>query len=1259
VTLAINHSTVMTGTDDPSYQINPTQWNAGLVATMATARLLGRTTASAGSVEELAVGAGLGLASQVLFTPNYDTRAALALANVPAALAYVTTAGFSAAGDGGHCRYVRVSATNPGGVQSADGQWWRPVFEGPVIPEVFGAKGDGTTDDIAALQASSDYFVGNNNPSGTIFLSRSYAISDTWTIQKKGVILLGTGWGSGVNPSYASALRWIGTTAGKPMLLLLNTAGAGVENLRFTSIGNVTCSAALEVRSDTGVAGVSKYTVLRRLWIGDLIGYDSTITGSQMLFTNGLLFSGDVDSDSNIIDYLSIWGGGTGIYMANPNTGNTEFTSTTIFGAGIGVRIKGGLSHFGVLQITGSTTTDIQLDLGGRMTVDAFTSEGSKRMLLIAGTDARFVMLHGVWQCGSPTDPSGGIASDGLFVNTQNFGNFVIDMRNFSLQIQQDLGSTVPKMRAHNTDGGTTVGRLILDNVWGMSLSNVDIGTPVWSNDQIHFDFNPAPQAGNSSYPRQQMILNYDNVADRDVEYFRNDFAGKVNVYGGGFNVRRLTNARNAAAFTGFAVATGTGSTTYSYRVTAVTADGETDPTAALTCTNAATLNATTNYNTLSWHTIIGAKAYRVYGRTSGSEQLLHELPWNEAFGGPQWVDKGTLTPSGALPTRNTTGSARIEGPLSLPNAGGSTGYLTPMTMGIYALWVDGSGGLRIKSSLPTSDTDGALVSAGGGTVTNETIDDRVAALLVAGTNVTLTYDDTANTLTIAASGSVSNEQIDDRVAALLVAGTGITHTYDDTANTLTTAFSTTFGDGRYALASHTHVAANVSDFAEAVDDRVGALLVAGANVTLTYNDASNTLTIAASGTGGGGSPGGSSGQFQTNNAGAFAGSNLIVIDANTLAIRNGTSAQELRISGTYTDDSNYERGYSRFVSGDFTIGTEKAGTGVARGLVLSPASGLTTALGRIKSIQNTNTDYVLSETSAMLIFENTDPAAQIICAFKGASGIIGGYRCGFDGSLNWHAKAGGQGHQFWHSVDASSGIANLSSSGLQIGGTPGAASAYKLDIFGSSRIRGNAYFDGIVEIDSYIQWTASGPYLSVTATNTLGLSSGTAACALQVFNTTDGTNLERGVFRFVSNVLQIGAEQGGTGVVRDMAIVGSKLTTLAVTATKAGLNVAPGTVPPTTPVNGDLWETANGIFAYINGATKILDAIQHTTLTADATGTNVATAQPVFPTNGTFTAEAGCHICFRGTLLYYSCSRRDIAYDWSSIRRNRNIYER
>lgn len=54
------------------------------------------------------------------------------------------------------------------------------------------------------------------------------------------------------------------------------------------------------------------------------------------------------------------------------------------------------------------------------------------------------------------------------------------------------------------------------------------------------------------------------------------------------------------------------------------------------------------------------------------------------------------------------------------------------------------------------------------------------------------------------------------------------------------------------AASTHTHTASEVTDFSEAVDDRVSALLTAGSNITLTYNDVANTLTIDASGGGSG-----------------------------------------------------------------------------------------------------------------------------------------------------------------------------------------------------------------------------------------------------------------------------------------------------------------------------------------------------------------------------------------------------------------------
>lgn len=49
-----------------------------------------------------------------------------------------------------------------------------------------------------------------------------------------------------------------------------------------------------------------------------------------------------------------------------------------------------------------------------------------------------------------------------------------------------------------------------------------------------------------------------------------------------------------------------------------------------------------------------------------------------------------------------------------------------------------------------------------------------------------------------------------------------------------------------------TQLASTISDFSEAVDDRVGSLLTAGSGISLSYNDAGNALTIAATGGGSG-----------------------------------------------------------------------------------------------------------------------------------------------------------------------------------------------------------------------------------------------------------------------------------------------------------------------------------------------------------------------------------------------------------------------
>jgi|GEM_PF-2784411 len=61
---------------------------------------------------------------------------------------------------------------------------------------------------------------------------------------------------------------------------------------------------------------------------------------------------------------------------------------------------------------------------------------------------------------------------------------------------------------------------------------------------------------------------------------------------------------------------------------------------------------------------------------------------------------------------------------------------------------------------------------------------------------------------------------------------------------------------------------------------------------------------------------------------------------ANTLALRNAGNANTLRVYGTFTDASNFERGFMRWNNNVLEIGTEAGGTGTVRSLSLLASGG-------------------------------------------------------------------------------------------------------------------------------------------------------------------------------------------------------------------------------------------------------------------------------------------------------------------------------
>lgn len=102
-------------------------------------------------------------------------------------------------------------------------------------------------------------------------------------------------------------------------------------------------------------------------------------------------------------------------------------------------------------------------------------------------------------------------------------------------------------------------------------------------------------------------------------------------------------NAAFSTATSGGTLAAGT----YYYRVSATNDKGE----SLASAETSQTTSGSTSTVTVNWSKVAGATGYKVYGRATGAQQLLATVGDVAT-----WTDTGANTPSGALPTSNTSG---------------------------------------------------------------------------------------------------------------------------------------------------------------------------------------------------------------------------------------------------------------------------------------------------------------------------------------------------------------------------------------------------------------------------------------------------------------------------------------------------------------------------------------------------------------------------------------------------------------------------
>ncbi len=195
-----------------------------------------------------------------------------------------------------------------------------------------------------------------------------------------------------------------------------------------------------------------------------------------------------------------------------------------------------------------------------------------------------------------------------------------------------------------------------------------------------------------------------------------------------------------------------------------------------------------------------------------------------------------------------------------------------------------GSYGTSSSVASVTVDAQGRITSAANTAISvtsaavsdfAEAAQDAVGATLTDTASVDFTYSDAGNTISaVVLPGGVNHDALQNFVAnkhidhstVSISAGTGLSGGGDiTTSRTLnlanTTVVAGVYGtaaavptvtidaQGRITNAGNTPISLTsgaVSDFSEAVDDKVAALVVAGAGITSTYNDVANTLTIAS-----------------------------------------------------------------------------------------------------------------------------------------------------------------------------------------------------------------------------------------------------------------------------------------------------------------------------------------------------------------------------------------------------------------------------
>lgn len=233
------------------------QVSAAIVAAAEAAQAAAASSASAASASAAAAAASAASAAAAV-SARIDSRAyAIASYHPTAAPNFIVTAGYAAVGDGGAATYKQVGAqpTHGGKLSitlSGGATVWYELAERNVNVFMFGAKGDGGTNDSPAIQLAVDYLkaVGSSNMMAKLSFGGG---------KMNSFILTST-----INMTQLRMLKWVvdfegallvGRTAGKPMFDALMSTG--IQFINGTLYGDPSAAPNVGIQIGRGTNNLS------------------------------------------------------------------------------------------------------------------------------------------------------------------------------------------------------------------------------------------------------------------------------------------------------------------------------------------------------------------------------------------------------------------------------------------------------------------------------------------------------------------------------------------------------------------------------------------------------------------------------------------------------------------------------------------------------------------------------------------------------------------------------------------------------------------------------------------------------------------------------------------------------------------------------------------------------------------------------------------------------------------------------------------